>query len=241
VQAAFVDAGMVADVALHAPDRHGDTRNHHAHILVSLRVIEGGGFGRKERSWNETARLEQWRALWADHVNQALAAAGEQARVDHRSLEAQGIERLAQIHLGRAVIEMRRQGIVTERAELAGAIDAVNGELASGSDSRRAHLTNAAALGAPVLPAGSDERGSAAGCTGACPLPSVLYNTPLALLPEGPQRTERLPLFRHVAGELVRRVRRFLKRPRPGELPRPGRDTLDGHRRPRLYRGMEFT
>jgi ATP-dependent exoDNAse (exonuclease V) alpha subunit len=126
VRSAFVDAGMVADIALHAPDEDGDTRNFHAHILLTMRRIEGDHFGDKERAWNKPEQLEQWRALWADHVNQALEIAGDQACVDHRSLEAQGIERLPQIHLGLAVTEMRRRGITTERAELAGAIATLN-------------------------------------------------------------------------------------------------------------------
>lgn len=131
VQAAFVDAGMVADIALHEPDAHGDGRNFHAHILLTLRRIEGDGFSAKERAWNKPDQLEQWRALWAEHVNQALEIAGDGARVDHRSLEAQGVDRVAQIHLGLAVTEMRRRGIATERAELAGEIDAVNTAIAT--------------------------------------------------------------------------------------------------------------
>ncbi len=41
-----------------------------------------------------------WRKSWADHVNAALAGAGSEARVDHRTLEKQGIFRPAQIVLG---------------------------------------------------------------------------------------------------------------------------------------------
>lgn len=126
VQAAFVDAGMVADIALHAPDEGGDQRNHHAHILLTLRRIEGDGFGPKDRSWNKPEQLEQWRTLWANLVNAALEGAGQHQRVDHRSLEAQGIERVPQIHLGLAVTEMRRHGCATDRAELAGAIATLN-------------------------------------------------------------------------------------------------------------------
>src|SRR5258708_7496415 len=134
VQAAFVDAGMVADVAMHAPDREGDQRNHHAHILLTMRAIDGDSFGDKVREWNKPGCLEQWRALWAEHVNAALVRAGTRAHVDHRSLEAQGIDRLPQIHLGRPVIEMHRRGITTERAEIAREIAAVNVELAASSE-----------------------------------------------------------------------------------------------------------
>lgn len=41
-----------------------------------------------------------WRAQWAAHVNRALDSAGSAARVDHRTLAAQGLARLAQPCLG---------------------------------------------------------------------------------------------------------------------------------------------
>ena len=42
-QAQFVDRGMVADIALHAPGRDGDERNHHAHILLTTREMDWPG------------------------------------------------------------------------------------------------------------------------------------------------------------------------------------------------------
>lgn len=89
VRQAFVARGMVADIAIHAPHRQGDDRNHHAHIMLTMREITGDGFGKKERGWNETALIEQWRETWQEAVNQALERAGHAARVDHRSLEEQ--------------------------------------------------------------------------------------------------------------------------------------------------------
>lgn len=44
--------------------------------------------------------INQWRAAWAEYANQALADAGSQATIDHRTLEAQGIRREAQPYLG---------------------------------------------------------------------------------------------------------------------------------------------
>ncbi|MDO9223599.1 MAG: MobQ family relaxase [Caulobacter sp.] len=46
--------------------------------------------------------IHVWRAAWAEHANSALAAADAAARVDHRTLAAQGIAREAQPHLGLA-------------------------------------------------------------------------------------------------------------------------------------------
>ena len=43
VREAFVRRGLVADVAIHAPDRNSDSRNFHAHILITERTISGVG------------------------------------------------------------------------------------------------------------------------------------------------------------------------------------------------------
>ena len=99
-QAQFVDRGMVADIALHAPGREGDERNHHAHILLTTRELDaegsvpGGGFTTKNRDWNKVEVLEGWREAWARDSNAALERAGIEDRVDHRTLVAQRDEAL---------------------------------------------------------------------------------------------------------------------------------------------------
>lgn len=91
-QRQFVDRGMVADIALHAPGRTGDDRNHHAHILLTTREIGPEGFGAKNRDWNAVEMLEGWREAWARDSNRALERCGHDERIDHRTLEAQRIE-----------------------------------------------------------------------------------------------------------------------------------------------------
>jgi len=93
-QAQFVDRGMVADIALHAPGREGDERNHHAHILLTTREIDAEGFTTKNRDWNKVEVLEGWREAWARDSNAALERAGIEDRVDHRTLVAQRDEAL---------------------------------------------------------------------------------------------------------------------------------------------------
>ena len=93
-QRQFVDRGMVADIALHAPGREGDDRNHHAHILLTTREIGSEGFTTKNRDWNAVEVLEGWREAWAQDANLALEQSGIEARIDHRTLEAQRIEAL---------------------------------------------------------------------------------------------------------------------------------------------------
>ena len=86
----FVTRGMIADVALHLdnPD------NPHAHILLTTRDITPNGFGTKRRDWNARSELMEWRAAWAETANQHLAKAGLDIHIDHRTLEAQGIDLL---------------------------------------------------------------------------------------------------------------------------------------------------
>lgn len=60
-------------------------------------------------SWNDKANAERWRSQWADMQNAALERAGSAARVDHRSYERRGIERIAQRHEGPYVSMLERE------------------------------------------------------------------------------------------------------------------------------------
>ncbi|WP_281859099.1 MobQ family relaxase [Litoreibacter halocynthiae] len=85
--------GVAVDVAIHAPNREGDQRNHHAHVLTTTRQLESDGFTAKTRVLDSAktggAEIEQMRGVWAELQNRALERAGEAERVDHRSLEKQ--------------------------------------------------------------------------------------------------------------------------------------------------------
>ncbi len=93
--------GCAADVAIHAPGR-GDDRNHHAHILLTTRRLVANGFGEKTRELDDrkTGLVSEWRERWAQLANEALSAAGQDDRIDHRTLAAQGIAREPSPHLG---------------------------------------------------------------------------------------------------------------------------------------------
>ncbi len=121
VQSEFVDRGMIADWAIHAPGAEGDHRNHHAHIMLTMRTLTGEGFARTKneeaRSWNSDEQFEHWREAWAEHSNRALERAGHSARIDHRGLEAQGIDRTPTVHLGPDASAMERQGIGTDKGD----------------------------------------------------------------------------------------------------------------------------
>ena len=121
----FVSKGMIADIAFH--NVHGD--NPHAHILLTMRDITQDGFGLKNRDWNDKKLLEIWRREWADAVNYYLDMYDIEARVDHRTLEAQGIERVPQIHLGPNVVQLEKRGIRTDRGDQARAIEKTNAKI----------------------------------------------------------------------------------------------------------------
>ena len=121
----FVNRGMVADIAFH----HLNSHNPHAHILLTMRDITDDGFGQKNRDWNRKELLVEFRSAWETQVNQALEQAGTSARIDHRSLEAQGINRIPQIHLGANVTAMMKRGIATERGDTYLGIRVANQEI----------------------------------------------------------------------------------------------------------------
>jgi len=109
----FVKEGMVADVALHMPAEKNDERHYHAHIMLTMRKIDGEGFGKKERSWNDSAKLEGWRSNWSAQVNNALKSRSVVGFVDHRSYEERGLDIAATKPLGAHSSKLERFGIKT--------------------------------------------------------------------------------------------------------------------------------
>jgi len=126
VEQEFVALGMVADLSIHAPHREGDDRNHHAHVMLTMRALTGDGFGAKARDWNAPEQLERWRASWAQHQNRALHQAGRSERVDHRSLEAQGIDREPEPKQGPVATGMEREGRPSKAGDDRRAVQARN-------------------------------------------------------------------------------------------------------------------
>jgi Ti-type conjugative transfer relaxase TraA len=124
----FVAAGMIADLNVHRDIGADGEPRPHAHVMLTMRAVDEDGFGAKVREWNRTALLEQWRERWAEHVNQRLAELDIDARIDHRSLEAQGIGLEPQNKIGPAASRMAEQGHASERLREHLAIARKNGE-----------------------------------------------------------------------------------------------------------------
>ncbi len=122
---AFVRNGYAVDIAIHAPDKDSDERNHHAHLMVTMRRLGADGFAaEKDRDLNSRAQLGAWREQWAHLANRHLERHGHEARIDHRSLKEQGIDREAGVHLGYAANEMAQRGAQSDR------MDALKGVIA---------------------------------------------------------------------------------------------------------------
>jgi Ti-type conjugative transfer relaxase TraA len=113
----FVACGMIADLNVHWDKATDGSPKPHAHVMLSMREVGPEGFGQKVREWNSTDLLKEWRGAWADHVNTRMAELGVEARVDHRTLEAQGIPLEPQHKIGAAGSRRAGAGEDAERAD----------------------------------------------------------------------------------------------------------------------------
>jgi len=127
-QAEFVEKGMIADLNVHWDIGADGQPKPHAHVMLTMREVKGDGFGAKVREWNKAELVEQWRERWASHVNARLAELDIDARIDHRSLEAQGIVLEPQDKIGPAASRIAGHGLEAERIEEHRATAQRNGE-----------------------------------------------------------------------------------------------------------------
>lgn len=139
VQEQFVSKGMIADLAVHDPYPPG--HNPHAHLMLTMRPMDEHGKwlpkskkeyvldenGKRIRlpsgnwktqkvstvDWNEQTNAEIWRHAWEELQNEYLQNAGRPERIDMRSYERQGIDKIPMVHQGPAVTAMEARGINT--------------------------------------------------------------------------------------------------------------------------------
>ncbi|WP_018631405.1 Ti-type conjugative transfer relaxase TraA [Neomegalonema perideroedes] len=128
-QAEFVDQGMIADLNVHWDIGEDGMPKPHAHVMLTMRSVDENGFGPKVREWNRTEMVERWRERWAEHVNERLAELDMDARIDHRSLEAQGIGLEPQSQIGAPAQRIEGEGVeAADRADMHREIARNNGE-----------------------------------------------------------------------------------------------------------------
>lgn len=128
--------GRVADVVIHAAPKHGDERNIHAHILMSVRAIGPEGFAEKLPEVTPE-QIMHWKEKWAERGAKELRKAGleieadrwavghldlrrqRQAAVERGDLAyAETLDREPTKHLGPQVAAMQRKGVETDRGNI---------------------------------------------------------------------------------------------------------------------------
>jgi ATP-dependent exoDNAse (exonuclease V) alpha subunit len=121
--------GFAVDLVMHAPRSYNDPRNFHAHLLTTTREVLPTGFGaktdvglsgpqRQRRGLSSGLKdLFAVREHWANFTNEALREANCTVRVDHRSYEAQGIDREPGPQIPVAARRLERQGQKSEIAD----------------------------------------------------------------------------------------------------------------------------
>ena len=88
--------GMCATYAI-----HHKPGNPHVHMMLTMRELTPDGqFGKKNRAWNNRAFLQRWRDAWEKHVNDALAAAGFDARISAKAYKDTNPDLKPTVHLG---------------------------------------------------------------------------------------------------------------------------------------------
>lgn len=128
----FTSKGMLADWVYH--DKDG---NPHIHLLTALRPLTDEGFGPKKvpvvgedgeplrvvtpdrpngkivyKVWaGDKETMKAWKIAWAETANRHLALAGHEIRLDGRSYVEQGLDGIAQKHLGPEKAALARKGI----------------------------------------------------------------------------------------------------------------------------------
>jgi len=130
----FTSKGMIADWVFH--DKDG---NPHIHLMTALRPLTEEGFGPKKvpvlgddgellrvvtpnrpngkivyKLWaGDKETMKAWKVAWAETVNRHLTLAGHEIRLDGRSYAEQGLDGIAQKHLGPEKAALARKGVET--------------------------------------------------------------------------------------------------------------------------------
>jgi hypothetical protein len=120
---------VAVDLAVHAPKPGSDPRHFHAHLLMTTREVTPLGLGAKtglDLTGRERRRRElpdhrqefvNVRERWAMLANHVLREAHIDARIDHRSLAAQGIDREPSPRIPLGHLKMEQRGVPSELAE----------------------------------------------------------------------------------------------------------------------------
>lgn len=121
---------VAVDLAIHDPNPdRPESNNFHAHLLTTTREVTQAGLGAKigldmqavtRAKLGLSTHSEEFTAVrerWANLTNSAFRDANVDARVDHRSLAAQGIDRQPLVHVPLEFYRMEKHGVPKDVAE----------------------------------------------------------------------------------------------------------------------------
>ena len=134
------------DIAYHQPNREGDERNYHAHILFTTRGFDentkDGWSKNKYRDLNNDkleidgesttrgkAEVNSLRKFTAGEMNRISDRDNLNVKTEHLSFEARGIDKEPTKKMGFAVTQAERRGVKTDRGDINRAIKASNDNL----------------------------------------------------------------------------------------------------------------
>ena len=104
---------VAADFALHLPDRKGDQRNFHTHLVISTSRLAQDGFGKKAEEFSQgnqgSKTITRWRKRWEEIQNEKLIERGIDARVDCRSHKDRGTGQTPGEHDGPEFRKFRKE------------------------------------------------------------------------------------------------------------------------------------
>jgi hypothetical protein len=119
--------GVAVDFAIHRPDREGDQRNHHMHMLMTTRKVSREGLGEKAHLELSNAdqkkrglsvgdvAIRELRQTVADRFNRECVQMGVALSADPRSYADRGIDIEPTKHVGVHASAMARKGKQAER------------------------------------------------------------------------------------------------------------------------------
>ncbi len=136
------------DIAYHQPNREGDERNYHAHILFTTRGFdEGSSDGWSKNKYRDLAsdkitiegenttrgkeEVKSLRAFTAAEMNRISDRDNLNVKTEHLSFEARGIEKEPTKKMGFAATQAERRGVKTDRGDINRAIKASNDNMGS--------------------------------------------------------------------------------------------------------------
>ncbi len=134
------------DIALHHPNREGDERNFHAHILFTTRGFDEStkaGWSKNkfrdlsadkimvdgEATTRGKEEVKALRKFTAGEMNRIAQRDKLEVKTEHLSFEARGIEKEPMKKMGYAATQAERRGVKTDRGDINRSIKASNDNL----------------------------------------------------------------------------------------------------------------